>query len=362
MLINVNPRGGFVPPTDLPCEGWRFVFDRWDGQRVQSIDETLDYYQPIVSQLAQQGRTIVLVLNQQSWGDGGVTPWAGGQAWEAYALEFASMASRVALRWGASVRYQIGNEHDIRGESSIYWTSQQYGLVLRAAIEAIRGVDQSAIVYSHGHASAAEDVVRYWREVEQVLGDARVDAVALHPYGQYLRAVPPISTGWFGDLRDYWRVVERIGRPLVVTEIGVSEPSGFAPREWPAIASYMREVESFLRERAQLTVWFAWHDGMRGAGIVDGSGQPKQPIYQTFVDLNSVGDSWLVTVPLANVRELPTISSPVIAQARRGERLTRADAAQQHWDALAAELAYPERWLTVRVFNRVGFIRGDLVQ
>lgn len=364
MIINVNPRGGMMPPPDFQCDGWRFVFDRWDGQRVQSVSEALAFYDPIVSQLTQRRRTVVLVLNQQSWGDGGVTPWAGGQPWDVYASEFGAMAAQVAQRWGANVRYQIGNEHDIVGESSIYWRPEAYATVLRAAVNAIRGVARDAVIYSHGHASSAAGVVRYWRAVVNAYGSTPpISAVAVHPYGQYVGAVPAISTGWFGDLAQYWRTVETIGAPLVVTEIGVSEPNGFPEREWAAIAAYMRSVHGFLSGRAALIAWFAWHDGMRGAGIVDVNSRPKRPIYDTFTSLQSStpANSVTVAVAAANVRELPTTGSAPIAQARRGEWLAIAADAQQHWQALATAIGYSEQWMAVQIGGRVGFIRADLV-
>lgn len=371
--INVNLRGVYNISSNFQTQAVRFVLDRFDGKQVNSLTDTINnHYQPFVDNYLQRGIKPIVVINQQTWGDGGQVPWPPYQStsWEKYAREFGNVCGIIARRWRDTVIYQIGNEHDIRGESSVFWEPQHYALVLREAVKGIRQEAPNAVIYSHGHAGSAHKVLTYWRAVEQTYNKPDINAIAVHPYGQYLTAQPPpIRTGWFGNLRDYWATVSRLDRPLVVTEIGVSEPHGFSAEEHVHIANYMRQTYEWLSSRTDMYVWFAWSTHMRGAGIVDHNNQPLQPTYNTFLSLVNeqsnaapTGSAYEVVVARANLRQFPTVNSQLVGQATRGQVLKSDKTAQEQWEALRTTMRYPETWYAVTLGNGIGFIRSDLVK
>ena len=376
--INVNIRGGFYPqPSTLKGTGVvRFVFQRWDGARIQSVEETIAYYIPHIRLWHDHGYTVLLVLNQQSSGDGETVfwqPYANTTITE-YCERFASMCSKVTRAFiGLNIAYQIFNEGDIKGESSIYLEPHQYAYILKSAVTAIRAVENTAVIISQGHASSATLVLRYWQQVVAAYGSyPNINAVSLHPYGQYpYPTKPQISTGWFGKIQDYLRVVSLINYPIWITEIGVSEEGGFPPEQYPTIAKYMQDMydvfDKSLTPRVTHFIWFAYSDQMRGAGIVTNNFVVKQPIYDTFMGLStgvtvpplppSTDKRYVTTRNTVNVRAGRSIKEPIVGGVAKGVKLELVDSQC----VATAFIGRGDEWLAVRFEGVKGYIRADLV-
>jgi hypothetical protein len=349
------------------------------GSLMLTVEQALGFYAPIVDRYAQAGVTVVLVINQQTIGDGGIAgvqpPWiAGGMSWQSYAEVFGDACGKIARRLGTNVILQIWNEGDIKGESSLAITPQNYALILKSAIESIRKVSPSAEIYSQGHASSAFDVVRYWKAVVASYGSEPSVTVCLHPYGQMVNpdvdkvySINHIPTGWHGMLNDYLSVI-KAGLPrlkFAITEIGVSQPEGFAIQYDAAIANYMLDFISKAEHSKNFSsvIWFALYNTMRGAGFIDSAGREVLPqTAKLFRNLLNVVDEinekpalagYVMTNSAVNLRAEPVISSTRLAIIPRATPLD--------FNGCKCQIGNPNEWIAVVYQDKRGFVRGDLV-
>jgi len=148
-----------------------------------------------------------------------------------------------------------------------------------------------------GICGSAQNNVNYVRQTRVAMqGEWPVDAVGMHPYGQYpLAGVPEIPhLSEFGKLYNYLHTVTQglPDVPIWITEIGVpmddhnlADDSSY---HWDKIAAYLTsiyaEVERHYWQRVPVTIWFAWSNKMRGSGIVDTKDAPKGPIHTAFFE------------------------------------------------------------------------------
>jgi hypothetical protein len=194
--------------------------------------------------------------------------------------------------------YQIWNEGDNPDSPhvSIYVEPETYASILLGAGRAIKEEDPEALVVFGGLCKSAIENAEYVEQTRAAMhGEWPVDAVGMHPYGQYPAGIGeiPYLTRW-GLLRSF--LADATGGlpdiPIWITEIGVpirdlsrADDSGY---HWEEIAEYLRrtyaEVEQHYRERVPLVFWFAWSNKMEGAGIVDTHDDPKEPIYRAFFE------------------------------------------------------------------------------
>ena len=131
--INLNPRHPVGQPNDLNAlQGvkWARIVFQASAAR-QSIDEAFGFYDPIVDKYNAIGMKTLMVINQEMfWGHG---PWDHGD-WDRYARDFAEATSKVVAHYkGKGVAYEIWNEGDIRGHSSVYVPPNEFAKVLNAA-------------------------------------------------------------------------------------------------------------------------------------------------------------------------------------------------------------------------------------
>jgi len=175
-------------------------------------------------------------------------------------------------------------------------TKGTYASILLPAARAIKEEDGEALIVFGGVCGGAQSNVDYVRQTRAAMGgEWPVDAVGMHPYGQYpagIAEIPHLTK--FGNLYDYLHIAAQglPGVPIWITEIGVPiDDWGLADDSdyhWDEIGEYLRavytEVEQHYRERVAVVFWFAWSNKMRGSGIVDTRDDPKEPIYRAFFE------------------------------------------------------------------------------
>jgi murein DD-endopeptidase MepM/ murein hydrolase activator NlpD len=334
--------------------------------KFRDLDSAFAAYDPLIDQYHQLGIRTLLVLNQETfWGQG---PWDRPSlaTWQAYAQGFADQVREIATHYrGKDVAYQIWNESDIKGKSSVFVPPDFFAPVLERVATAIREQDDEAAIVLGGLASGPEPTVAYIEQLRTALGgDLPVDAIGLHPYGRWPTTKPNIPTGWFDHLEPMLNAVIKAAArtPVWITEIGVSEDDEIDPAYWPAIADYVEEtltlVQRHYARHVPVVMWFGWSDWMRNAGIVDHGGNPKQPIYDRFFDvIHAPIDEEEEPAPIIpgateltstadglRVREGPGTTFDILTHVDRGDRLQT----REPWEAAWAKLGQPAKWIQIQ--------------
>jgi hypothetical protein len=300
--INADPPSPDRDPHRLPTAeelrgvGWvRFVF-RDSALPDLTTEQSFAHYGAIIDRYRAAGTKTLLILNWESfWGHG---PWDHGN-WPGYVQGFAAYVRGVARRFrGRVAAYQIWNEGDNPDspQVSIYVPPETYASILLGAARAIKEEDPGALVVFGGLCRSALQNAEYVEQTRAAMhGEWPVDAVGMHPYGQYPAGIAeiPYLTRW-GLLRNFLADATQglPDIPIWITEIGVpirdhslADDSGY---HWEEIAEYLRrayaEVEQHYRERVPVMFWFAWSNKMEGAGIVNTHDDPKEPIYRAFFE------------------------------------------------------------------------------
>lgn len=360
--INLNPRAPSGMPANVSeLSGSRYVRMVFsvDASR-QTLPEAFAFYDSVIGAYNANDTAVILIINQETqWGNG---PWDHGN-WALYASGLATTCAQIAEHYkAANVVYQLWNEGDIKGMSSVYVAPSDFALVIKACVPVLARHSKQVIM--GGLASGAGDAINYVRLLEAHYGGKLpFTALAVHPYGQYVGSQPPpIPTGWFGRLPDALKLYTQMGYDLWVTEFGVSEDGGFPPNTWRAIADYMLVCVNTFKQypRVKVAIWFAWSDIMRGAGIVDTNNQPKQPIYAQYqmqadgstpippTPPTQAGDLRVIAAAL-NIRNGPGTNFAVIARVNAGDTLTalEGDACRD------SKVGKQDQWLNVRTASGV---------
>ncbi len=403
MNINAHPQGTAgrpAPPALLKGAKWvRMVFFLHAAVDQNNhafnffnndLNNAFAYYDPLIASYTQLGIRTLLVLNQETFAgaEGGAPwpPWGDGsdQSWATYADGFAGVAGRIAAHYkGQGVAYEIWNEGDFQGGSSIFVPPEQFAVVLSKITQAIKAQDPDAITVFGGLFNAPRDSVKYVNTVRDKLGgDLPVDAVGIHPYGKW---PPPYKSkndiaaklqgGWFGTLATHIATLADgiPDKPLWITEVGLSEEVPLPEAQWPEAARYMKGVFNFVRskyaKRVPVLIWFAWSDLMRNAGIVDMANNPKGEIYTTFFELAAAAEPEPTVPATAGVILTPTTDLHVRAGAstdhpslivvKPGDELV----ALEHPQTVAARLGQHPHWLQVRTPDgKAGWSAGWLLK
>ncbi|MGD8998321.1 MAG: SH3 domain-containing protein [Anaerolineae bacterium] len=369
--LNPNPRDpndhAAKPKNAADLQGlkWARIVFKVSAAGFPDLAAAFAAYDPLIDTYNQLGIRTLVILNQETfWGSG---PWQSNTlaAWQNYAHDFGIQAGQIAAHYrDRNVAYEIWNEGDIRGESSVYVDPPFFAPVLEASAAAIRSHDPDAEVVLGGLASGTGTAIQYVKGVRAALGgDLPVDAIGVHPYGHWPPSGKPnIPTGWFGALdpalHEY--VTAFAGVPVWITEVGVSEPQGIGSAHWPDVAEYAAETLTLVQQHYALAVpvviWFGWSDWMRGAGIVDRSGNPKQPIYDRFFEIARAPFDGQPTPVIPSptdltptddglrVREGPGTDFDVLSHVNRGERLSLVES----WGTAWAKLGQPGEWIHVQ--------------
>ncbi|MBN1963781.1 MAG: SH3 domain-containing protein, partial [Anaerolineae bacterium] len=388
--INLNPRHELGQPADASIlRGLRWVRVVFAAASLgRPVEQALTFYDQVVARYrAANVRTLFVLNGETFWGH---APWDHGD-WERYAGDFSRIAGQIAAHYtGQGVAYEIWNEGDVRGHSSIYVPPAGYAALLAQTSAAIRAADPNAPVIFGGLAADLDAAVTYVQTVrDQLGGSLPVDALGVHPYGKWPPnfSETPAWGGWFGPLEPHLqRLLDEFpALKLWITEVGISEPVPFPRSQYPMVIKHMRGVYDLIQRqfwsRIPVAIWFAWSDIMRNAGIVDGQGQPKPELYDTFFALARsepppapepakvpLPDPASVTIPprsliepteRLNMRAEPMISSRLVAVLDAGAPLT----VIEPWADACLKLGCTGYWINVVTGdNQVGWVAAWLVR
>lgn len=359
--------------ADLSGLTWTRLVFKVAAARLNEVEEAYAAYDPLIERYSQLGIHTLLVLNQETYWKAENTPWYSKNldAWKRYADGFAEWAGKIAAHYrGKKVSYEIWNEGDIPPEdqpvpTSVYAEPHLFAPVLERAATAIRRQDPEAQVVLGGLAAGLDKSSAYIANLRDAMGgDIPVDGIGFHPYGHWPPSGrPDIPTGWHGTMEHALDtfVKECRDKPIWLTEIGVSEPNGIAKDYWKKIAKYVEDtltlVEESYASQVPVVIWFAWSDWMRGAGIVDREGKPKQPIYDKFFELSRApADDTPQTSPIPaptdlmptesglRVRTGPGTGFDVVTTAEIHDRLTPLEP----WATVWSKLNQDDEWIKVR--------------
>src|SRR5690606_31949369 len=158
---------------------------------------------------------------------------------------------------------------------------------------AIRQAHPDAVVVIGGLNTGPDSAVRYVRKVQERLGGRLpVDALAVHPYGRYVKKIlfNYGSIGKLSDSLDRFRAAFP-DKPLWITEVGVANDTPIGPEHYADIGVYIREVVDLVADDysdyVPVLLWFGWTDLMRNAGILTADEQPKPHVFDSFVHMKS---------------------------------------------------------------------------
>jgi hypothetical protein len=304
--LNINPDAGLNPDVNKfedVLDGLNWVrFPIHLSRRGRNIEETVNYYEPIVEAYALRGISILFVINQDTfWGN---APWNDDDedAWAAYADNLAEQASSLTqamseryAKYGALIAYEVWNEPDLQfSPSTIYIPPKAYAVILERTASAIKSASPDAKIIFGSLATGPENGISYVRAVQAELGgELPVDAIGLHPYGHWGTFAPfnwEQQFGTFEDLFDGY-LDAFPDMPFWVTEIGIASDNSIDSEYYPEWSTYLIDVYqhigfNYARE-VPVVIWFAWSDLMLNAGIVDANGNPKEFIYDAFADVRN---------------------------------------------------------------------------
>ena len=288
----VNPHGTPPSPETLrDCQWVRLVFV---GQLYQRpLEQAFAYYDPIINAYNDLGVNVLLVLNQQTYGDGTGYDLRNMDAgrWASYTNEFVAVVEQITHHYGNRVAaYEIWNEGDVpHNPASIYIPPAHYAPLLdRSASSVRRNAPRSKVIVG-GLVGGSGISARYVRDTRTALGGALpVDGIGVHPYGM---GAPGVDNPYapFGSVQWVFDALHAVAPnvPLWLTEFGAlgSRDQQF----WHDAAAYMHAMFDYLRtmpHKVPVAIWWAWSDAMHFEGGTNGlvgmDGQPKQPIYDTF--------------------------------------------------------------------------------
>jgi hypothetical protein len=276
--INVDPTNptGDPSPDALKALGARWTRIEWKASAGSA------FYDPKIRRYRDAGLKVLAIVDYATVSGKPNGSTATDADWAAYISKFVSGVRDVAQHVGDNVdAWQIWNEPDLEPHPGYdaYVPAHQYGVMLRDAAAAIRSFSSRPVVTAGlvrrdaGYLTAARDAA----------GGLPVDAVVVHPYGQRAPDNWPWSTWGFGNMSDFFDVYLAFGKPLWVSEIGLSTQDSEFQANY--LENVYRLAEGEYAGRVQIVFWFCWSDGMVSPfGVVDAAGKPKpsHDRYQTI--------------------------------------------------------------------------------
>jgi hypothetical protein len=301
-LDRYHPLG--TPPADpLVNLGWvRINYDlsyNPDNGSHGNTDiwATYNRYHPIIKRYADSGNKVILVFTHQLYGEGQGYVWEqmSPAQWQELATRYAAFAGQVAGQYAAEklvYAYQIWNEQDTlpgNGGAAVPMPYNEYANLFTQSARAIRQVDARAKVITGGHVSGDVLGGNYARGVLSLLPlDVRPDGIAFHPYGLGPEGSPFNLFGTIDDAIKSWSGVMP-NTPLWITEWGILDHQNndsIAPAVAAHAAGFMEVIEQQFPGMVAAAAWYAWADSMdNGYGMVNASGQPKEPLYSTYLGI-----------------------------------------------------------------------------
>ena len=292
---------GKPAPNRLGNMGWvRFVYNvsyNPQNNTYGNVDLMQAYarFRPFIEQYAHAGYRVLLVFTHQTYGEGQHYIWdeMNSNLWRELSLRFANIVGQIAGQYAGHNlvhAYQIWNEQDSQpGQgAAVPMPAGNYAFLLSESIRAIRAADSKVTVITGGHASGPAAGAAYARSTLQAMPPGVTpDGIAFHPYGRGV--TPGLSYTPFGHIDDEIQAYSPImpGKPLWMTEWGVLD---HPDEPVAAITEYASSMVQNARQKhpgkIAAMMWFAWAEGMHnGYGLVGDDDQPRQPLYDTFINL-----------------------------------------------------------------------------
>ncbi|MFW5748414.1 MAG: peptidoglycan DD-metalloendopeptidase family protein [Chloroflexota bacterium] len=306
MNLDIDNRLGTPEPTQLQQLGWvRLAFNislnpnfpPGDPRRHGNTDVQFAFnrYLPVLERYARAGLKVILVFTHQTFGEGQgyVWPQMDSGRWRDLTGKFAAIVRQaVTLLRGRDLVhvYQIWNEQDTFKEyarAAVSMPAADYGHLLTETIRAIRTVDPVTPIITGGHATGPDVGSAYARAtLDAMPGGTRPDGIAMHPYGRGPTGSRFSIYGHIGEaVRYYQRVMP--DKPLWITEWGVLDQQGndsIAQEVTQYASGFLASLKHQFPGQIAAAIWYAWADGMdNGYGLVTANGQPRQPLYDTFL-------------------------------------------------------------------------------
>ena len=259
------------------------------------IGQAYARYKPFIEQYARAGYRIIVVFSHQTYGEGAGFVWEQMDSgkWRTLSNRFIDMVREITRQYAGQDlvhAYQIWNEQDAQPGflSAVPIPPGNYAFLLGESIRAIRSVDSKVNVITGGHTAGPDLGASYARATLRALPPGILpDGIAFHPYGRGTRTDLPYAH--FGHIEDSIRAYSDVlpGKALWITEWGVLDFPDVPPQE---IADYASEMVGYVRLRhpgkVSAMCWFGWAQGMHnGYGLVGADDQPRQPLYDTFMNL-----------------------------------------------------------------------------
>lgn len=264
--INIDPANpaGFPGGDKMKGIGWaRVVFQSTGGYGA---------YDPVIDSLNAAGVNVLINLNQQTyWGDG-PNNWNSGD-FNAYAQAFAGKTAEIAAHYGSKVAaYEIWNEPDGTGPQFAHLDPGQLGTLATASTPGLHRAGAKVVL--GGFVGGSDQIANYLKQMPGAVESA--DAVSGHPY-----TLQPNSP----ELHNYLNTVTGFGKPFWITEFSTGNTdNGQASSDY--IKNMYEDLNTNYGAKVPVAIWFAWSDAMEAPGtsfgITDRSGNPKQPVFDTF--------------------------------------------------------------------------------
>jgi hypothetical protein len=302
--LDLDHRLGVPPAAEISALGWvRLIFNVslnpnfHDHRRYGNTDVNFTYrrYLPVLQQYANAGLKVILVLTHQTYGEGQGYVWTqmNRDRWRDLTRKYADLVREVAAQFaGRNLvhAYQIWNEQDTPPDkirSAVPVPPAEYAHLLAEATRAIRSVDSQVYILTGGHAAGPDQGTVYARAALDALpAGLQPDGVAFHPYGRG-PAGSPFSR--FGSLNESIQAWARLlpDRPLWITEWGVLDRQGdntIIGQVNQYATGFLNVIRRQFPGQVAAAIWYAWADSMdNGYGLVRSNGEPKQPLYDTFL-------------------------------------------------------------------------------
>ena len=294
--LDIYHQQGAPHPSKLGEMGWvRFGYNVSHFTGSEDINAAFHRYLPVVQAYRNAGFRIVMTTSHQTYGEGKAQFWPWPQMddgkWIALIDRFAQMMFQIARQWeGRDLisAWQVWNEQDapIGATASVPMLPHNYTRMFARVYQAIRSVDSDVQILTGGFTGGPGSGANYARQVvESLPASAKPDGIAFHPYGRGVSEHPIYAR--FGHIDDSIQAYSGImpSKPLWITEWGVLDRPGDSANDVSQYAtSFIRYLKARYPGKIATMIWYAWAQGMHnGYGIVDGNGNPRQPLTQDFL-------------------------------------------------------------------------------
>lgn len=385
--ININPWANAVVPNPPAwrgkCDHVRLVLNRTivtesGSYRIMTEDETVDAYAKIARVYQLADMSCLLVVNQQTYGDGQETPWSHSLHWQDYNKVFSAVSARLIKRLSdilPNLMVQIWNEPDAAppdAHSSVPLTAATWGVLHNTAAKAIRAVAPNVPILAAGFCTGSGHQANYWLLGERAAGGKiEADYFCTHPYGRYVSKQPHLPGQWYGTMEQHFFTLrQRVKLPMWVTEWSVyaSPSSPLDMRYDQEGARLMKELWQYMDAAPDIrgaTYFAAVDTGGMYAGLYTTSWAARQHMVGQFLNLKN---SPPLPTPPSAPKLLTRFDNVNLRNARAtcGRIIHIIHHAGTELECLdknpESRVGSDDDWFKVRVGTTTGYIRADMVR